>query len=76
MVFGGEGIADLDDLWIFDLRNNSWKEVKIAEGKSKPSARRFHTSVLIGNNFYVIAGCYAKYRSLSDIWKIDLTSLV
>lgn len=76
VVFGGQGIADLDDLWVYDLRTHNWKEVKIAEGQSKPSARRFHTSVFIGHEFYVIAGCYAKYRSLGDVWKIDLTSLL
>ena len=76
VIFGGQGIADLDDLWVCDLRSNQWKEIKVAEEKIRPSARRFHTSVLVGNDFYVIAGCYAKYRSLGDVWKIDLTTLI
>ena len=68
-------MSDLDDLWVFDFRSSKWRQIKTDATKSKPCARRFHTSVLLGNQFYVIAGCYGKYRSIGDIWKIDLTNL-
>lgn len=48
VVFGGEGIADLDDLWVFDLRTHLWKEITVDLKKPHPCARRFHTSVLLG----------------------------
>lgn len=31
---------------------------------------------MVGNEFFVIAGCHSKYRCLSDIYSIDLTSLI
>ena len=76
VVFGGEGIGDIDDLWIFDFKNSSWIEVIISEGKVKPIARRFHSSALIGNKMYIIGGCYNRYRSLKDIFSLDLTAFI
>lgn len=74
VVYGGEGVSDLDDLWVFNFMTMGWTEVPIPKGATKPSARRFHASAKIGNEFFVIAGCYSKYRCLSDIYSIDLTS--
>ena len=74
VVFGGEGITDLDDLWAFNFNTMSWTELSTNKAGPRPSARRFHSSVRLGNEFYVIAGCYGKYRCLSDIYSIDLTS--
>ena len=76
VLFGGEGIADLDDLWVFDLRTNKWREIKVDKDRPRPCARRFHTSVLLNGYFYVIAGCHDKYRSMGDIWRIDLSRLL
>ena len=73
VVFGGEGVSDLDDLWICNLEDNTWKEVPIPKGAVRPCARRFHASARVGNQFFVIAGCHQKYRCLSDIYSIDLT---
>ena len=76
VVFGGEGISDLDDLWVFNFLSMSWTEVPIPAGSVRPCARRFHSSAKVGNEFYVIAGCHSKYRCLSDIYSIDLTNLI
>ena len=69
-------MADLDDLWVFNLETKKWAEIPIAKDSSRPCGRRFHSSCLIGNTFYVIAGCYSKYRPLNDVYSIDLTSLI
>lgn len=69
-------MADLDDIWAYHLEEGKWKEIVIEKNSTKPCGRRFHSSCLIGNTFYVIAGCYAKYRPLSDVFCIDLTPLV
>jgi hypothetical protein len=74
VIFGGEGISDLDDLWIFDFINLTWKEVPIENHTVKPCPRRFHSSAKINNELYIIAGCHSKYRCLSDIYSIDLTN--
>lgn len=49
VVFGGEGITDLDDLWIFNFLTMSWTEVPVAAQAVRPCARRFHSSAKVGN---------------------------
>jgi len=66
----------MDDLWVFDFRSENWTEVKFDKDAVRPCARRFHSSCLIGNEFFVIAGCHSKYRCLSDVYSLDLTSLI
>ena len=29
VIFGGEGFADMDDLWVFNFTTERWTEVKI-----------------------------------------------
>ena len=48
-MFGGEGVADIDDLWVFNFMTLSWQEVPIDKSAVRPCARRFHSSVRIGN---------------------------
>lgn len=76
IVYGGQGVADLDDLWVCHLETMKWTEIATEKNSTKPCGRRFHSSCLVGNQFFVIAGCYLKYRPLSDIFSIDLTNLV
>jgi hypothetical protein len=75
-VFGGEGVGDLDDLWLFSFHSLRWQEVRFPAEAARPCARRFHSSCLIGNEMFIIAGCYAKYRCLSDLYSLDLTPLL
>ena len=44
IVFGGEFFHDLDDLWLFDLKNKKWMEIKMEGGRLKPTARKFASS--------------------------------
>lgn len=39
----------MDDLWIFNFITEGWTEVNIEKDAVRPSARRFHSSCLIGN---------------------------
>jgi len=75
-VYGGEGVTDMDDLWVFNFITLSWTEVPIDKNAMRPCARRFHSSAMVGNRFYIIGGCHGKYRCLSDVYSIDLTTLV
>lgn len=75
-VFGGEGVADLDDLWLFSFHSLRWQEVRFPQDAPRPCARRFHSSCLVGNEMFVIAGCHGKYRCLSDVYSLDLTPLL
>ena len=54
----------------------SWQEIPIDKSAVRPCARRFHSSVRIGNQFFIIGGCHGKYRCLSDIYSLDLTPLL
>jgi hypothetical protein len=74
VVFGGESVDDLDDLWVYDVRSLAWKEAKITD--TKPSARRFHAGCLIEDKMYVFGGCHGKYNCLSDLYCLDLGGLV
>lgn len=66
----------MDDLWVFNMETRKWSEVRFEKEAVKPCARRFHSSCLLGNEFYVIAGCHSKYRCLSDVYCLDLTPLL
>jgi len=44
IVFGGEFFHDLDDLWLFDLKNRKWIEIKIDVDGLKPKGRKFASS--------------------------------
>ena len=76
VVYGGEGVADLDDLWVFNFLTLSWKEIPINKSNVRPCARRFHSSASIGNEFFIIGGCHGKYRCLSDVYSLDMTPLL
>lgn len=75
-MFGGEGVSDMDDLWVFNFKTLGWTEVKFEQDAVKPCARRFHSSCMIGNEIFVIAGCYGKYRCLKDVYSMDITGLI
>jgi hypothetical protein len=49
VVYGGEGVSDLDDLWIFNFISMDWKEVHLPENTVRPCARRFHSSAKVGS---------------------------
>lgn len=66
----------MDDLWLFDLESLRWKEVQLDKTKSRPCGRRFHSSAVIGNQFFIIGGCHGKYRCLSDVYSLDLAPLI
>ena len=66
----------MDDLWIYNFLTLSWTEVPIDKSKIRPCARRFHSSAVIGNEFFVIAGCHSKYRPLNDVFSINLEPLI
>lgn len=66
----------MDDLWLFNLETLSWKEIQIDKNKPRPCGRRFHSSAVIGNQFFIIGGCHGKYRCLSDVFSLDLTPLI
>lgn len=80
ITFGGEGAAnlDFDDLWVFNVETKQWTEIKAGvEGNpdKKIEGRRFHSTALVGERFFVIAGCRMNYTCIPTIYSIDLSPL-
>lgn len=61
---------------MFNFLTLSWKEVHFPKNKARPCARRFHSSALIKNEMFVIGGCHSRYRSLNDVYSLDLRPLL
>jgi N-acetylneuraminic acid mutarotase len=51
IVFGGKDDENekLNDVWIFDILAQTWKQVIYAEGALKPTARSGHSALLFNN---------------------------
>jgi len=62
VVYGGENIVDLNDLWVLELRSYQWKKMNVY-GKA-PKARKFHSSCVYQDRLYILGGCYDNYESL------------
>ena len=76
VIFGGEVLTDLDDLWVFDFQSQEWTEIAFERGSTKPPGRRFHSSVMHNEQLVIIGGCFGRYRSLNDVWTINLAPLI
>lgn len=81
-VFGGfNGTTCFNDLWVFDLENLGWLEIKFVKGEDLPGIRSEHTSTLVNREdstgFDMFVSFGVKIHMLiktnySDIWKLDL----
>lgn len=76
MIFGGEGVANLDlnDTWAFDLDQEKW--IALSPKGSTPVRRRFASSALVGSDFYILGGCKDNYDLLGDLYKMSLLPLL
>ena len=74
---GGNGSQALNDLWTLDVGVNvekmKWEEVE-TKGK-KPAPRGYHTANLIGNVMVIVGGSDGK-ECFSDIWCLNLGTLL
>ena len=63
VIFGGENIIDLDDLWVFDINSHYWNKCGFIN--KGPQARKFHGSTVIGESkMVIIGGCFNNYVCL------------
>ena len=76
IIFGGfqEG-SRTNETIIYNMRNNVWTTVKIAEGARKPSCRSGHSAVLHQNVMYIFGGKTDNSVKLNDIWALNLQTL-
>ncbi|XP_030761818.1 tip elongation aberrant protein 1-like [Sitophilus oryzae] len=70
-VFGGEvsfSASTETPLWVYDIRNNSFRKVKTKKGVATPKGRRGHTA-LVHNGAMLIYGGYQDLKgSCGDLW--------
>jgi len=65
----------LNDLWIFNIHTQTWREVLPTAGSHIPVARHFHHGVLEPKTgyFYIFGGeSYKPYAYWNDVWRIRL----
>ena len=75
-VFGGHdgrNGAYFNDLHVYDMKNNAWKEIVAVTG-SPPPGRTDHTCVLFGRRLLVFGGFNGE-RRFNDVCAFDLTDL-
>jgi N-acetylneuraminic acid mutarotase len=71
IMYGGQSIGALDDLWAFDFQSNSWTNLTQS---LRPPGRFLSASVCIDNKFYVFGGTTGVENS-NETWMFDLTLL-
>ncbi|XP_014272328.1 uncharacterized protein [Halyomorpha halys] len=76
-VFGGEiGFSACNEapLWVYNIKNNSWKKVRSCKAATVPKGRRGHTA-LVHRSTMIIYGGYQDLRgSSSELWVFHFES--
>ena len=74
-VFGGQDDDNnkLDDMWEYDLANNTWRQIQIPEGALRPLARSGHSAVTYGSRMYIFGGILELTKELNDMLVYDFT---
>jgi N-acetylneuraminic acid mutarotase len=77
-LFGGRtgfemGESSLNDLFVFDIKENIWTELKKSNDSDVwPEARSYHTMTSLKNKLYLFGGCSANQSRLNDLYEYDL----
>ncbi|KAF5290221.1 hypothetical protein FQA39_LY14775 [Lamprigera yunnana] len=70
-IFGGEvgfSAGSETPLWVYGIKNNSWKKIRTLKGAVTPKGRRGHTA-LVHRGTMLIYGGYQDLRgSCSELW--------
>ena len=62
------GDRDLDDIWAFDVKSSTWKQIQY-KGEA-PCPRSFHKMTSAGGKLFVFGGCSSSGR-MSDLYCFD-----
>jgi N-acetylneuraminic acid mutarotase len=73
-VFGGKDIDGnkLNDLWEYDIKNNSWKEIQKHE--DAPLSRSGHSACTFKNFMIVFGGIHELTQELNDMLAYDFNN--
>lgn len=72
IFFGGFDREFKNDLWIFNLSKIEWRQIK---GDLVPSERRYHSSVIAGDQMYIFGGEHRFDQHINDLWVFDCKNL-
>jgi len=78
IICGGEAavLADLQDIWAFNLENQTWNALIFINQESF-HAKRFHTASAVSRNRVItFGGCHSEYVHLNEVNIFDLTNFV
>ena len=70
----GEYLNGLDDTFVFDLHNLTWKQVEYFNNKYIIPPRYFHQSVVFAGNLYIFGGMNGNNYIGTELQIIDLNS--
>lgn len=71
ILFGGRNKYDLNDMWIYNTKLNTWKQID--SYNEPPSPRRKHVAFLYNNIYFVLGGYRGEY--FNDIYYMNLNLL-
>ena len=73
VLFGGRKAPNLplNDMWLYDITQNQWKELK-GETIERIPPRYRHCSWIFRDKFYVFGGLDKNGELLNDLWVFDL----
>ncbi|KAG2381711.1 hypothetical protein C9374_006095 [Naegleria lovaniensis] len=83
IVFGGKtgfGLKEnlyKNDLWMLDVENKTWKEIK--PKNSPPKSRCWHASQMYKDRFLLVCGGFytcGRELYLNDLWSFDMETLL
>lgn len=76
VFFGGDNFDEKtsNETWLLNLKNFKWKQVGM--NKEVPRGRRYHSSTIFQDDFYIFGGQQNYYEGegifLEDFWKFNL----
>jgi hypothetical protein len=77
VIIGGvnENLERLNDLWLYSVKENTWKEVKYLPEDIVLSPRSEHSSVMYNNELVVFGGRDQGLKELNDVMVLNLSSM-
>lgn len=61
-------------MWRFNLDEDCWSQVELAENDFKPTPRSGHSSVVHGSKMYIFGGILELTKELNDLVIFDFAT--
>jgi len=76
VIIGGvnEDLERLNDVWLYSIKENEWKEVKFTSEDILLTPRSEHSSVIYNNEIIIFGGRDQSMKELNDVMVLNLSS--